>query len=253
MFARVGFLTAAEGGRRLASTETIAGRVAQIVEAYSGDGGRPRSAGVRHHKGRTSAMNCIGPRLRAAVAMKTGEELDLENLRGKIVLEWLRGGEGESTSAAKGGSRQKRWARGFGGSHVRFLKGGYGVELDQLFPLSLVNEVGRVRKSGGRCVPGYEKKRPEEDVNDLIAGLNWFSGPRALCALGSATTPLRDSTGQGASRSGTLDFRDPWRTQPGQFSISVENLVTVDDRVAPRGDGRHGVRRANTNTAWSAC
>ena len=41
-------------------------------------------AGVRHHEGRTSAMDCIVPDLRAAVAKKTREELDLENFRGKF-------------------------------------------------------------------------------------------------------------------------------------------------------------------------
>ena len=68
----------------LASLETVARQIAQIVEAYSGEGGRPRWAGVRHNEGRTSAMDCIDPNLRAAVAKKTREELDLENLRGKF-------------------------------------------------------------------------------------------------------------------------------------------------------------------------
>ena len=34
--------------------------------------------------GRTDAMDCIHPNLRVAVAKKTREELDLENLRGKF-------------------------------------------------------------------------------------------------------------------------------------------------------------------------
>ena len=64
--------------------ETVARRIAQIVDASSGEGGKPRWAGVHHHEGRTSAMDCIDSNLRAAVAKKTRGELDLENLRGKI-------------------------------------------------------------------------------------------------------------------------------------------------------------------------
>ena len=55
----------------------------RFVEAYSGEGGRQRWAGVHHYEGRTSAMERIDPNLQAAVAKKTREELDLENLRGK--------------------------------------------------------------------------------------------------------------------------------------------------------------------------
>ena len=58
----------------LASTEIVARRIAQIVEAYSGERGKPRWATVHHYEGRTSAMDCIDPNLRAAVAKKTREE-----------------------------------------------------------------------------------------------------------------------------------------------------------------------------------
>ena len=68
----------------LASMETVACRIAQVVEGYSGEGGKPRWAGVHHYEGRTSAVDCIDTNLRAAVAKKTREELDLENLRGKF-------------------------------------------------------------------------------------------------------------------------------------------------------------------------
>ena len=56
--------------------------------------GRDRQVG-ESVEGRTSAIVCIDPNLRAAVAKKTREELDLENLRGKFtgvtgVLEMLR-------------------------------------------------------------------------------------------------------------------------------------------------------------------
>ena len=68
--------------------------------------------------------SCIDPNLRAAVAKKTREELDLEILREKftgVIGAGNRGGttpgaregvDGEGTSAAKGGGRQKRRARG---------------------------------------------------------------------------------------------------------------------------------------------
>ena len=56
--------------------ETVARRIAQIVEDSSGEGGKPR--------GHTSAVDCIDPNLRAAFAKKTREDLDFENLRGKI-------------------------------------------------------------------------------------------------------------------------------------------------------------------------
>ena len=55
-----------------------------MPKSLSGEGGKPRWAGVHHYGGRTSAMDCIDPNLRAAVARKTREELDLENLRGKF-------------------------------------------------------------------------------------------------------------------------------------------------------------------------
>ena len=101
----------------LASKETVARRIAQIVEAYSGEG-------VHHCEGRMSAMDCIDPNLRAAVAERTSEELDLESLRGKfsgvtgagrqggVATNAGDGADGEGTFAAKGGCRQRRRARG---------------------------------------------------------------------------------------------------------------------------------------------
>ena len=84
----------------LASMETVAWRITQIVEAYSGEGGKPRLAGVQYHEGRTSAEDCIDPNLRAAVAEKTREELDLENLRGRFTGVT---GAGQQGGAATGG------------------------------------------------------------------------------------------------------------------------------------------------------
>ena len=104
--------------------EIVARRIAQIVEAYSGEGSKPRWARVHHYEGRTSAMDCIDPNLPAAVAKKTCEELDLEHLRGKftgVTGTGRQGGaatgagdgaDGEGTLAAKGGSRPKRRSRG---------------------------------------------------------------------------------------------------------------------------------------------
>ena len=40
----------------VAPMETVARRVAQIVEACCGEGGKPRWAAVHHYEGRTSAM-----------------------------------------------------------------------------------------------------------------------------------------------------------------------------------------------------
>ena len=103
--------------------ETVARRMVQIVEAYSGEGGKPRWARVHHCEGRTSAMDCIDPNLPAAVAKKTREELDLENLRSKLTGATGAGrqggaatgagdgADGEGTFAAKGGGRQRRRAR----------------------------------------------------------------------------------------------------------------------------------------------
>ena len=101
----------------LASMETIARRIAQIVEAFSGDGGRPRWAGVHHYEGRTDAMDCI-------VAMKTREELDLENHRGKFTGTSSGARQGspptdagdgtaqDGTTTPKGVGAKKRRARG---------------------------------------------------------------------------------------------------------------------------------------------
>ena len=107
----------------LALMETIARRIAPIVEAYSGDGSRPRWAGVHHYEGRTDAMDCIDPNLRVAVAKKTRVELDLENLRGKFTgtsggarqgsspTDTGDGAAQDGTSTAREGGRQRR-ARG---------------------------------------------------------------------------------------------------------------------------------------------
>ena len=69
-------------------------------------------------------MDCVDPSLRAAIAKKNREELDLENLRGKITVVTGAGREGgaatgagddpdgEGTFAGKGGSRRRRRARG---------------------------------------------------------------------------------------------------------------------------------------------
>ena len=76
----------------LALMETIARRIAPIVEAYSGDGSRPRWAGVHHYEGRTDAMDCIDPNL-------TGRRRE-ENSRGI--------GSGESSWKGHG---DERWCK----------------------------------------------------------------------------------------------------------------------------------------------
>ena len=142
-------------------------RIAQIVKSYSGEGGKPRWARVHHYEGRTSAMDCIDPNLRAAVAKKTREELDLANLRGKFTVvggkvaqpqvlgmvlpekEHLppRSGPSETADPRPGGSDAMtvNQASGSGTTvgRIKSLKDGYGVVLDTLFPLPLVCELGR--------------------------------------------------------------------------------------------------------------
>ena len=182
----------------LASMETVAQRIAQIVEAYSGGGGAPLWAGVRHYEGRTSATECIDPNLRADVAKKTREELDLENFLGKLAgLTGVGrqggattgagdGADGEGTFPVKGGSRQKRRARGL---RIKSLGGAYGVVLDSLFPLPSVYELGP-RPQGRKQVRALlcDKKR----VEDVISDLNWCSGSKARFAVDSVPTPRQD-------------------------------------------------------------
>ena len=106
--------------------------------------------GVHHFEGRTSAMDCIDPNSRAAVAKKTREELDLLTEK-----EHLPPREG----AAKNGglaARQRRndcepchdrWP-----SQVpeRWLRCCVGFHLSVTFM-----SWDRVRRSGGRCAHGY--------------------------------------------------------------------------------------------------
>ena len=68
----------------LASMETIGRRIAQIVEAYSGDASQPRWAGVHLYQGTTDIMAAIDPNLRAGVARKRKEELEVANLANKV-------------------------------------------------------------------------------------------------------------------------------------------------------------------------
>ena len=67
----------------LAGLETTARRISGIAEAYSGDGNHPRLAGVSHYDGRTNPMDPVDPQLRAIVAKRNKDELELEALRGR--------------------------------------------------------------------------------------------------------------------------------------------------------------------------
>ena len=69
----------------LACLETIGRRIAQIVEAYSGDARQPRWAGVHLYQGTTDIMAAIDPTLRAGVARKRKEELEAANLANKVL------------------------------------------------------------------------------------------------------------------------------------------------------------------------
>ena len=136
------------------SVETVARRIAQIVEACSSEGGKPRWAGVRHYEGRKSAMDCVDPNLRAVVAKRTREELDLENLRGKftrVTGAGRQGGaatnagdgaDGEGTFAAKGGEPGGSGAMTVSpasgerttAGRIKSLKDACGVVLDSISP-----------------------------------------------------------------------------------------------------------------------
>ena len=114
----------------LASMETITRRMAQVVEAYSDDGGRSRWAGVHHYEGRTDAMDNIDPNLRAAFARKTREELNLENIHGKFMGTSVDARQGDTptavgddaaqdgTSTAKGGGPPEKARSRIGGRHT---------------------------------------------------------------------------------------------------------------------------------------
>jgi hypothetical protein len=68
----------------LACLETIARRIAQIVEAYSVDSKQPRWQGVHLYQGTTDAMAAIDPLLKASVVRKRKEELEVANLSNKV-------------------------------------------------------------------------------------------------------------------------------------------------------------------------
>ena len=163
--------------------ETVARRIAQIVEAYSGEWRQTTLGGVHHYEGRTSAMDCIDPNLRAAGAKKTRGELDLENLRGKFTGATGAGrqggaatgagdgADGEGTFAAKGGGPPKTAGSRPGGSdamtvsqasgegttagRIKSLKDGYGVVLDAIFPLPLTRELGPRPQGRKQVRAGY--------------------------------------------------------------------------------------------------
>ena len=140
--------------------ETVARRIVQIVEVYSGEGGTPRWARVRHYEGRTSAMDCIDPK---------------ENLRGKFTGVTGAGRQGGATTSTGDGADEKEHlpptktarsraggsdaltlnqASGIGTTigRIKSLEGGCGVVLDSLFPLpSRFMNWGRVRRGGNRC------------------------------------------------------------------------------------------------------
>ena len=204
----------------LASMETVAWRITQIVEAYSGEGGKPRLAGVHYYKGRTSAEDCIDPNLRAAGAEKTREELDLENLRGRCADGENRNILPPMEEAAKNGGleawRQRR----------NYCEPGQWRR-DDRWP----NQIPSFRyswfmSSERRQVRVWLRdKRREEDVNALISCLNWCSAadsvPRELV---DRSLPTFAIPGQRVAflkllrGSGVYDTRDGW-TQPDKFRI----------------------------------
>ena len=55
------------------------------MEAYSADAKQPRWAGVHLYQGTTDIMAAIDPSLRAGVARKRKEELEVANLANKVL------------------------------------------------------------------------------------------------------------------------------------------------------------------------
>ena len=69
----------------LACLETIARRIAQIIEAYAGDSKQPRWTGVHFYQGTTDVMAAIDPNLKASVVRRRKEELEVANLSNKVL------------------------------------------------------------------------------------------------------------------------------------------------------------------------
>ena len=144
----------------LASMETVDRRIAQIVEAYSGDGGKPRWAGVqRHGLHRSKLASCCceensrgtGPGEPPRGIYRSDSCWEARWARPQVP-----GADGEGTFAAKGeeppetarsrpgGSDEMtvRQASGEGTTTGRLKSLGGGVVLDSLFLLPFDHELG---------------------------------------------------------------------------------------------------------------
>ena len=189
--------------------ETVARRIAQNVEAYSGEGGKRRWARVHHYK----CHGLYDPIFELPLQRKPREELDLENLRGQFTgvagtgrqsgpaTSAGDGADGEGTLAAKavgppetadprrGGSDAMAVNQASGpgttAGRIKSLKDGYGVVLDTLFPIPLVRELGPRPHRWRQVRAWLRDKRREEDVNAC-------SGSRAPFAAVSVLTPKKD-------------------------------------------------------------
>ena len=69
----------------LASFETLARRMAQIIEAYAADAKAPRWGNVHLYQGTTDPIAAIDPGLRSSVARKRKEELEIASLANKVL------------------------------------------------------------------------------------------------------------------------------------------------------------------------
>ena len=69
----------------LASFETIARRIAQIIEAYAADAAAPRWSDVHLYQGNTDPIAAIDPGLRSSVARRRKDELELASLANKVL------------------------------------------------------------------------------------------------------------------------------------------------------------------------
>ena len=81
--------------------QTIARRIAQIIEAYAADAKAPRWSNVHLYQGTTDRIAAIDPGLRNSVARRRKDELDLASLANKMLASRF-GDTGDSLPALPG-------------------------------------------------------------------------------------------------------------------------------------------------------
>ena len=171
-------------------------------------------------------MDCIDPNLRAAIAKKTREDLDLENpavnsqgwlvLGGKVAQpqalgmvltekehlpprKWAARDSGleawrQRHDDCKPGPMERKRVAG----RIKSLKDGYGVVLDSIFPLPLEHELAPRPQERRQVCTWLRDKRREEDAKcpDLESQLVlWVKS--ALCIWSGAYTETRSGDSAG--------------------------------------------------------